>query len=184
MVWYQKCTAGLLTSYALVYICTFIVEWELNLHPFIGDACWWQPTTFNTKPRSAGAAEWPAGCSSSSKLGSCLWAGVSSRSPWWGGRFIATKLKAVQSLSCIAQCCCGFIFFTGYPVLAPAAYYDQTGALVVNTGARSGPVRLMAPASVIISPSAAQAGMVVVEYILRKITEYLFLIYTKSVLLL
>uniref|UniRef100_A0A3B3DAC9 Pumilio homolog 1 n=1 Tax=Oryzias melastigma TaxID=30732 RepID=A0A3B3DAC9_ORYME len=45
----------------------------------------------------------------------------------------------------------------GYPVLAPAAYYDQTGALVVNTGARSGPVRLMAPASVIISPSAAQA---------------------------
>lgn len=47
---------------------------------------------------------------------------------------------------------------SGYPVLAPAAYYDQTGALVVNTGARSGPVRLMAPASVIISPSAAQAG--------------------------
>uniref|UniRef100_A0A8D0DDE7 Pumilio homolog 1 n=1 Tax=Sander lucioperca TaxID=283035 RepID=A0A8D0DDE7_SANLU len=46
----------------------------------------------------------------------------------------------------------------GYPVLAPAAYYDQTGALVVNTGGRSGPVRLMAPASVIISPSAAQAA--------------------------
>uniref|UniRef100_A0A8C3ALI8 Pumilio homolog 1 n=1 Tax=Cyclopterus lumpus TaxID=8103 RepID=A0A8C3ALI8_CYCLU len=46
----------------------------------------------------------------------------------------------------------------GYPVLAPAAYYDQTGALVVNTGARSGPVRLMAPGSVIISPSAAQAA--------------------------
>lgn len=39
-------------------------------------------------------------------------------------------------------------------MLAPAAYYDQTGALVVNTGARGGPVRLMAPASVIISPSA------------------------------
>lgn len=51
-----------------------------------------------------------------------------------------------------------FLSFSGYPVLAPAAYYDQTGALVVNTGARSGPVRLMAPASVIISPSAAQAG--------------------------
>lgn len=94
---------------------------------------------------------------------------------------------SVQSLSCIAQCCYGcffFFFFTGYPVLAPAAYYDQTGALVVNTGARSGPVRLMAPASVIISPSAAQAGMVVVEYMFRKITEYLFLIYTKSALLL
>ncbi|KAG7465894.1 hypothetical protein MATL_G00158610 [Megalops atlanticus] len=47
----------------------------------------------------------------------------------------------------------------GYPVLAPAAYYDQTGALVVNTGARSGPVRLMAPAPVIISPTAAQAAV-------------------------
>ncbi|XP_031645135.1 pumilio homolog 1-like [Oncorhynchus kisutch] len=46
----------------------------------------------------------------------------------------------------------------GYPMLAPAAYYDQTGALVVNTGSRGGPVRLMAPAgSVIISPSAVQA---------------------------
>uniref|UniRef100_A0AAQ5WZA3 Pumilio homolog 1 n=1 Tax=Amphiprion ocellaris TaxID=80972 RepID=A0AAQ5WZA3_AMPOC len=50
------------------------------------------------------------------------------------------------------------VSIAGYPVLAPAAYYDQTGALVVNTGARSGPVRLMAPASVIISPSAAQAA--------------------------
>lgn len=55
------------------------------------------------------------------------------------------------------------VSFPGYPVLAPAAYYDQTGALVVNTGARSGPVRLMAPASVIISPSAAQAGKTVIN---------------------
>ncbi|KAM4699932.1 pumilio homolog 1 isoform 2-T2 [Discoglossus pictus] len=50
----------------------------------------------------------------------------------------------------------------GYPMLAPAAYYDQTGALVVNTGARNGlggPVRLVAPAPVIISPSAAQAAV-------------------------
>lgn len=54
-----------------------------------------------------------------------------------------------------------YVSFPGYPVLAPAAYYDQTGALVVNTGGRSGPVRLMAPASVIISPSAAQAGKTV-----------------------
>lgn len=69
------------------------------------------------------------------------------------------------------------LFFTGYPVLAPAAYYDQTGALVVNTGARSGPVRLMAPASVIISPSAAQAGKVVLAYTFRQIAEYLFLVF-------
>ncbi|XP_072884593.1 pumilio homolog 1 isoform X7 [Hemitrygon akajei] len=50
----------------------------------------------------------------------------------------------------------------GYQVLAPAAYYDQTGALVVNAGARNGlgaPVRLVAPAPVIISPSAAQAAV-------------------------
>ncbi|XP_017599220.1 PREDICTED: pumilio homolog 1 [Corvus brachyrhynchos] len=50
----------------------------------------------------------------------------------------------------------------GYPVLAPAAYYDQTGALVVNAGARNGlgaPVRLVAPAPVIISCSAAQAAV-------------------------
>jgi hypothetical protein len=53
------------------------------------------------------------------------------------------------------------LLFLGYPVLAPAAYYDQTGALVVNAGARNGlgaPVRLVAPAPVIISSSAAQAG--------------------------
>ncbi|XP_018422406.1 PREDICTED: pumilio homolog 1 isoform X7 [Nanorana parkeri] len=50
----------------------------------------------------------------------------------------------------------------GYPVLAPAAYYDQTGALVVNTRAGNGlggPMRLVAPAPVIISPSAAQAAV-------------------------
>ncbi|XP_016043352.1 pumilio homolog 1 isoform X8 [Erinaceus europaeus] len=50
----------------------------------------------------------------------------------------------------------------GYPVLAPAAYYDQTGALVVNAGARNGlgaPVRLVAPAPVLISSSAAQAAV-------------------------
>ncbi|KFW75364.1 Pumilio 1, partial [Manacus vitellinus] len=46
----------------------------------------------------------------------------------------------------------------GYPVLAPAAYYDQTGALVVNAGARNGLGRRVAPAPVIISSSAAQAG--------------------------
>ncbi|XP_043940629.1 pumilio homolog 1 isoform X5 [Protopterus annectens] len=51
----------------------------------------------------------------------------------------------------------------GYPVLAPAAYYDQTGTLLVNTGARNGlggPVRLVAPTPVIISsPTAAQAAV-------------------------
>ncbi|XP_009440350.1 pumilio homolog 2 isoform X6 [Gorilla gorilla gorilla] len=49
----------------------------------------------------------------------------------------------------------------GYQVLAPTAYYDQTGALVVGPGARTGlgaPVRLMAPTPVLISSAAAQAA--------------------------
>ncbi|XP_049552314.1 pumilio homolog 2 isoform X4 [Orcinus orca] len=49
----------------------------------------------------------------------------------------------------------------GYQVLTPTAYYDQTGALVVGPGARTGlgaPVRLMAPTPVLISSAAAQAG--------------------------
>lgn len=46
-------------------------------------------------------------------------------------------------------------------MLAPTAYYDQTGALVVGPGARTGlgaPVRLVASTPVIISSAAAQAG--------------------------
>ncbi|XP_072354985.1 pumilio homolog 2-like isoform X1 [Scyliorhinus torazame] len=49
----------------------------------------------------------------------------------------------------------------GYQVLAPAAYYDQTGALVVGPGTRTGlgtPVRLVASTPVIISSAAAQAA--------------------------
>eukprot|EP00075_Anas_platyrhynchos_P021847 XP_027311100.1 pumilio homolog 2 isoform X5 [Anas platyrhynchos] len=49
----------------------------------------------------------------------------------------------------------------GYQVLAPTAYYDQTGALVVGPGARTGlgaPVRLVASTPVIISSAAAQAA--------------------------
>nr|XP_025034505.1 pumilio homolog 2 isoform X4 [Pelodiscus sinensis] len=48
----------------------------------------------------------------------------------------------------------------GYQVLAPTAYYDQTGALVVGPGARTGlgaPVRLVASTPVLISSAAAQA---------------------------
>ncbi|XP_034965900.1 pumilio homolog 2 isoform X14 [Zootoca vivipara] len=49
----------------------------------------------------------------------------------------------------------------GYQVLAPTAYYDQTGALVMGPGARTGlggPVRLVASTPVIISSAAAQAA--------------------------
>uniref|UniRef100_A0A8C0YD76 Pumilio homolog 1 n=1 Tax=Cyprinus carpio carpio TaxID=630221 RepID=A0A8C0YD76_CYPCA len=65
------------------------------------------------------------------------------------------QLVAAAAVNSALACYC---YFPGYPMLAPAAYYDPTGALVVNTGARGGPVRLMAPASVIISPSAAVAA--------------------------
>lgn len=53
-----------------------------------------------------------------------------------------------------------FIFCLGYQVLAHAAYYDQTGALVMGPGARTGlggPVRLV-QTPLLINPAAAQAG--------------------------
>ncbi|XP_068834024.1 pumilio homolog 2 isoform X3 [Capricornis sumatraensis] len=56
----------------------------------------------------------------------------------------------------------------GYQVLAPTAYYDQTGALVVGPGARTGlgaPVRLMAPTPVLISSAAAQAEVFEIYFI-------------------
>ncbi|XP_030627119.1 pumilio homolog 2 isoform X4 [Chanos chanos] len=53
-----------------------------------------------------------------------------------------------------------FTGMPGYQVLAPAAYYDQTGALVMGPGARtglSGPVRLV-QTPLLINPAAAQAA--------------------------
>ena len=53
-----------------------------------------------------------------------------------------------------------FLIISGYQVLAPAAYYDQTGALVMGPGARTGlggPVRLV-QTPLLINPAAAQAG--------------------------
>lgn len=64
-----------------------------------------------------------------------------------------------KKLSVIANM---FIFCasSGYQVLAPAAYYDQTGALVMGPGARTGlggPVRLV-QTPLLINHAAAQAG--------------------------
>uniref|UniRef100_A0A672NQ98 Pumilio RNA binding family member 2 n=1 Tax=Sinocyclocheilus grahami TaxID=75366 RepID=A0A672NQ98_SINGR len=53
-----------------------------------------------------------------------------------------------------------FTGMPGYQVLAPAAYYDQTGALVMGPGARTGlggPVRLV-QTPLLINPAAAQAA--------------------------
>lgn len=68
----------------------------------------------------------------------------------------------VSVSSCRTDDCLFFMFFTisGYQVLAPAAYYDQTGALVMGPGARTGlggPVRLV-QTPLLINPAAAQAG--------------------------
>ncbi|XP_024912695.1 pumilio homolog 2 isoform X3 [Cynoglossus semilaevis] len=52
---------------------------------------------------------------------------------------------------------------SGYQVLAPAAYYDQNGTLVMGPGARtglSGPVRLV-QTPLLINPAAAQAAAAV-----------------------
>ncbi|XP_031734229.1 pumilio homolog 2 isoform X1 [Anarrhichthys ocellatus] len=52
---------------------------------------------------------------------------------------------------------------SGYQVLAPAAYYDQNGALVMGPGARAGlggPVRLV-QTPLLINPAAAQAAAAV-----------------------
>lgn len=62
--------------------------------------------------------------------------------------------------SCAAKVFSFCFTFSGYQVLAPAAYYDQTGALVMGPGARTGlggPVRLV-QTPLLINPAAAQAG--------------------------
>uniref|UniRef100_A0AAQ4R807 PUM-HD domain-containing protein n=1 Tax=Gasterosteus aculeatus aculeatus TaxID=481459 RepID=A0AAQ4R807_GASAC len=56
-----------------------------------------------------------------------------------------------------------YVIFLGYQVLAPAAYYDQNGALVMGPGARAGlggPVRLV-QTPLLINPAAAQAAAAV-----------------------
>src|SRR4029434_8849340 len=66
---------------------------------------------------------------------------------------------------CVCECVCVCFALTGYQVLAPAAYYDQNGALVMGPGAGrsghggggSGQVRLV-QTPLLINPAAAQAG--------------------------
>jgi len=63
-----------------------------------------------------------------------------------------------------------YVLTSGYQVLAPAAYYDQTGALVMGPGARTGlggPVRLV-QTPLLINPAAAQAGKYAFFYLLFK----------------
>ncbi|XP_046905726.1 pumilio homolog 2 isoform X2 [Hypomesus transpacificus] len=65
-----------------------------------------------------------------------------------------------ESLAAAANPALAYAGMSGYQVLAPAAYYDQTGALVMGPGARSGlggPVRLV-QTPLLINPAAAQAA--------------------------
>lgn len=63
-------------------------------------------------------------------------------------------------------------------MLAPAAYYDQTGALVMGPGARTGlggPVRLV-QTPLLINPAAAQAGKHNITFTLKRaMLAYLYL---------
>uniref|UniRef100_A0A8C5E9Q1 PUM-HD domain-containing protein n=1 Tax=Gouania willdenowi TaxID=441366 RepID=A0A8C5E9Q1_GOUWI len=66
-----------------------------------------------------------------------------------------------QQESLAANPALAYAGMSGYQVLAPAAYYDQTGALVMGPGARtglSGPVRLV-QTPLLINPAAAQAAV-------------------------
>ncbi|XP_048106468.1 pumilio homolog 2 isoform X2 [Alosa alosa] len=75
--------------------------------------------------------------------------------PGQGGQSQQESLAAAAANPALA-----FTSMPGYQVLAPAAYYDQTGALVMGPGARtglSGPVRLV-QTPLLINPAAAQAA--------------------------
>uniref|UniRef100_A0AAY4AX82 PUM-HD domain-containing protein n=1 Tax=Denticeps clupeoides TaxID=299321 RepID=A0AAY4AX82_9TELE len=75
--------------------------------------------------------------------------------PGQGGQSQQDTLAAAAANPALA-----FTGMPGYQVLAPAAYYDQTGALVMGPGARtglSGPVRLV-QTPLLINPAAAQAA--------------------------
>ncbi|CAG5927941.1 unnamed protein product [Menidia menidia] len=68
-----------------------------------------------------------------------------------------------ESLAAAANPALAYAGMPGYQVLAPAAYYDQTGALVMGPGARTGlggPVRLV-QTPLLINPAAAQAAAAV-----------------------
>lgn len=68
-------------------------------------------------------------------------------------------------------------------MLAPAAYYDQTGALVMGPGARTGlggPVRLV-QTPLLINPAAAQAGKHYITFALNTaMLTYLYLLVPPS----
>uniref|UniRef100_A0AAY4AXB7 PUM-HD domain-containing protein n=1 Tax=Denticeps clupeoides TaxID=299321 RepID=A0AAY4AXB7_9TELE len=78
--------------------------------------------------------------------------------PGQGGQSQQDTLAAAAANPALA-----FTGMPGYQVLAPAAYYDQTGALVMGPGARtglSGPVRLV-QTPLLINPAAAQYFIVI-----------------------
>ncbi|TRY86624.1 hypothetical protein DNTS_018596 [Danionella cerebrum] len=70
------------------------------------------------------------------------------------------SLAAAAAAAAATNPTLAFAGIPGYQVLAPTAYYDQTGALVMGPGARSGlggPVRLV-QTPLLINPVAAQAA--------------------------
>lgn len=122
--------------------------------PLPGDAYWKQPAAPHTWARPAESA----GISSCS---GCCKSCVGVRRNAWSVRDKDTVVRRLRLFDVITQSHVLFFLFnlTGYPMLAPA-YYDQTGALVMGPGARTGlggPVRLV-QTPLLINPAAAQAG--------------------------
>uniref|UniRef100_A0AAQ4PKR2 PUM-HD domain-containing protein n=1 Tax=Gasterosteus aculeatus aculeatus TaxID=481459 RepID=A0AAQ4PKR2_GASAC len=82
--------------------------------------------------------------------------------PGQGQQSQQESLAAAAAAAAAANPALAYAGMSGYQVLAPAAYYDQNGALVMGPGARAGlggPVRLV-QTPLLINPAAAQAAAV------------------------
>uniref|UniRef100_A0AAQ4QEH2 PUM-HD domain-containing protein n=1 Tax=Gasterosteus aculeatus aculeatus TaxID=481459 RepID=A0AAQ4QEH2_GASAC len=83
--------------------------------------------------------------------------------PGQGQQSQQESLAAAAAAAAAANPALAYAGMSGYQVLAPAAYYDQNGALVMGPGARAGlggPVRLV-QTPLLINPAAAQAAAAV-----------------------
>uniref|UniRef100_A0A3B4T8F7 Pumilio RNA binding family member 2 n=1 Tax=Seriola dumerili TaxID=41447 RepID=A0A3B4T8F7_SERDU len=83
--------------------------------------------------------------------------------PLTPGQGQQSQQESLAAAAAAANPALAYAGMPGYQVLAPAAYYDQTGALVMGPGARTGlggPVRLV-QTPLLINPAAAQAAAAV-----------------------
>ncbi|KAK7940139.1 hypothetical protein WMY93_003465 [Mugilogobius chulae] len=87
----------------------------------------------------------------------------SKSAPLTPGQGQQSQQESLAAAAAAANPALAYAGMPGYQVLAPAAYYDQTGALVMGPGARTGiggPVRLVQTPLLINPAAAAQAAAV------------------------